>query len=303
MTARRSSATRPSTKGLCAQPVQEMKTDAMGPTAFSRAGNLATFIRGHGPSVVFLHAGVADSRMWQHQIEAVGHNHRAIAYDRRGFGATPAADVSYSDVGDLIAVLDEFAPNLPAIVIGCSNGGRIAIDAALAAPGRIGALILVAPSIGGAPPGGYPDEAKPTIEALEAAESARDLDRVNELEAQLWLDGPLARPGRVRGAARQLFLDMNGIALRSPKLGQALKQPPAYPRLHEIGTPTLVIWGSCEFPDISRLCQHLVDEIPEAQGQIMRDVAHLPSLERPVEVTGLIARFIDRLGEARPSRR
>jgi pimeloyl-ACP methyl ester carboxylesterase len=96
---------------------------------------------------------------------------------------------------------------------------------------------------------------------------------------------------------------MNGIALRSPKLGQALEQPPAYPRLHEIGTPTLVIWGSCEFPDISRLCQHLVDEIPEAQGQIMRDVAHLPSLERPVEVTGLIARFIDRLGEARPSRR
>jgi pimeloyl-ACP methyl ester carboxylesterase len=45
---------------------------------------------GQGGPVVFLHANVCDSRMWQPQIDAVSTDYRAIAYDRRGFGATHA---------------------------------------------------------------------------------------------------------------------------------------------------------------------------------------------------------------------
>jgi pimeloyl-ACP methyl ester carboxylesterase len=45
---------------------------------------------GAGLPVVFLHAGVADSRMWASQIEAVtAAGFRAVAYDRRGFGGEP----------------------------------------------------------------------------------------------------------------------------------------------------------------------------------------------------------------------
>jgi pimeloyl-ACP methyl ester carboxylesterase len=245
-----------------------------------------------------MHAGVADSRMWQAQIEAIARHHRAIAYDRRGFGATPAVDQSYSEVDDLLAVLEDFADGQPAVIVGCSNGGRIALDAALAAPDCICGLILIAPSVSGAPATGFPEAVRKTVEALEAAEAAGDFVQVNELEAQLWLDGPLAAPGRVSGTPRQLFLDMNGIALQAANIGKALDRPPAYPRLAEIGIPTLIVWGSFEFPEIQLRCQHLLREIPRAHGLAMTGVAHLPSLERPAEVSGLIADFIERLGKA-----
>ncbi len=240
--------------------------------------------------------------MWQAEIAALGRRHRTIAYDRRGFGATAAADETRCDSDDLLGVLDEFARGQPAIVIGCSDGSRIAIDAALSAPSRIRALVLIAPSVGGAPASGYPDEAKATIDALEAAESAGDLDQVNELEARLWLDGPLAAPGRVGGAPRRLFIEMNAIALRAPKLGRILEAPPAYPRLHEIAMPSLIIWGNLEFPDIQARCQHLVDQIPGARAHVMSGVAHLPSLERPAALTQVIATFIDGLSAAGPGR-
>ena len=277
-----------------------MEIDLASPTAFSQTGHLATFVRGDGPPVAFLHAGVADSRMWQAQIATLAHSHRAIAYDRRGFGATPAADETRSDVGDLFAVLDEFADGRPAVIVGCSDGGRIAIDAALSGPSRVRALVLVAPSVSGAPPSGYPDQARATVEALEAAEKADDLDQVNEFEARLWLDGPLAAPGRIGGAPRRLFIDMNAIALGAPKLGRTLEAPPAYPRLREISMPTLVIWGSLEFPDIQARCRHLLHEIPGARAHVMSNVAHLPSLEQPAALTELIAGFIASLSEKNP---
>jgi pimeloyl-ACP methyl ester carboxylesterase len=50
----------------------------------------------------------------------------AYAYDRRGFGDTLHADEEWSHVGDLLAVLDAYARSKPAILVGCSQGGRIA---------------------------------------------------------------------------------------------------------------------------------------------------------------------------------
>lgn len=58
------------------------------------------------------------------------------------------------------------------------------------------------------------------IERIEVAENAADLDTVNRLEAHLWIDGPATQEGRVGGAARPLFLDMNNRALRSGDVGE-----------------------------------------------------------------------------------
>jgi pimeloyl-ACP methyl ester carboxylesterase len=263
----------------------------------SGPAGLSAYVRGAGRPVVFLHAGVADSRMWRAQLEAIGRTHRAIAYDRRGFGATPPADAPYSEIGDLLSVLDEFAPGRAAIAVGCSMGGQVAIDTVLAAPDRICGLVLVAPALSGAPAMGYPAAAAASIAALEAAEAAHDLDRINELEARLWLDGPLAPPGRVGGALRQLFLDMNAIALKAPQPENTHETAPAYGRLGEIAVPTLVIWGDLDFPDIQARCRHLAAEIPGAQAKILPGAAHLPSLERPAELTDLICGFAERVAK------
>ena len=105
-----------------------------------------------GPPLVFLHAGVADGRMWQAQWEAFAGQHPLLRYDRRGFGQTRIHEARpYSRTRDLMAVMD--AVGLRRVVlVGCSQGGRVALDLAVAHPDRVAALVLVAPAVGGAPP-------------------------------------------------------------------------------------------------------------------------------------------------------
>ena len=255
---------------------------------------LVAEVVGRGAPVIFLHADVCDSRMWRAQLDGIGAGNKAVAYDRRGCGETRAEREDFSAVADLMAVIDATADGAPAILVGCSEGGRIALDATLRHPARVRALILIAPSVTGAPEAVYPPEIKGTLPLLKEAEEAGDLDRVSAIKARLWLDGALSPKGRVTGEARRLFLNMQATALRLPPAGSNLDAVPAYPRLGEISAPTLVISGDLDFPHIQERCRHIAGTVLHGSFHELTGAAHLPSLERPADVTGLLAAFIDR---------
>jgi len=260
----------------------------------SGQARLAATVVGHGDPVVFLHAAVCDSRMWRAQLDAVGVSHKAIAYDRRGFGETRAEKEDFSAVADLLAVIDAAGNGAPAILVACSQGGRIALDAALLHPSYVRALVLIAPGVSGAPEPIYPPGIERLMAKLREAQEAGDLDQVNAIKAHHWLDGPLQPEGRVTGEARRLFLDMNAIALRSLPTGANLDNVPAFDRLGEISAPSLVIWGDFDFPHIQERSRHMATTMLNAFGHALTGTAHLPSLEQPTEVTGLLTEFIDR---------
>jgi len=73
-----------------------------------------------------------------------------ISYDQRGFGETEPSPGRYSSVDDLGALLDQESSER-VVLVGNSMGGRIALDAALAMPDRVAALVLLAPAVSGAP--------------------------------------------------------------------------------------------------------------------------------------------------------
>jgi pimeloyl-ACP methyl ester carboxylesterase len=255
---------------------------------------LAAEVAGTGAPIVFLHAAVADRRMWRPQLNGLSVNNRAIAYDRRGFGETRAErQEDFSPVADLMAVIDALANDTPAILVGCSQGGRIALDAALRHPSRVRALVLIAPGVSGAPEAVYPPEIKDLMARLADAEHVGDLDQINAIKARVWLDGPLADAGRIIGGARKLFLEMNAIALRSPPTGANLDVAPAFDRLGEISVPSLVICGDLDFPHIQDRSRHIATML-NGTHHVLVGTAHLPSLERPTDVTDLLMTFINR---------
>ncbi|MGY3452294.1 alpha/beta fold hydrolase [Bradyrhizobium sp. USDA 4353] len=266
-------------------------TDAMHRIISGRA-DLATEVKGRGEPVIFLHAAVFDRTMWRAQIDGAAATHMAIAYDRRGFGETQAEPEDHSPIADLLAVLEALAPGRPATLVACSQGGRIALDFALAHPSRVRALVLIAPSISGAPEPIYPPPIAALLREVAAAEQACDWDSVSALKAQLWLDGPLQRAGRISGPLRTMFLQKNAAALRAPPVGANLDTAAAFPRRSEIGVPSLVIWGDLDFPHIQERSRALAATMPNASGHAMSGVAHLPSLERPAEVTDLLTAFL-----------
>ncbi|WP_315832722.1 alpha/beta hydrolase [Bradyrhizobium prioriisuperbiae] len=260
----------------------------------SGRATLAADVGGSGAPVVFLHANVCDSRMWRTQVDRVGTSNTAIAYDRRGFGETRAEKEDFSAVADLMAVLDATTNGAPAILVGCSQGGRIALDAALLHPSRVRAMVLIAPTVSGAPGPIYPPDIAGLMARLKQAEAARAWDQVNAIKACLFLDGPRAPEGRVMGEARRLFLEMHGVALNSPPVGASRDDATAFSRLGDITVPTLVIWGDLDFPHVQERSRHVATAMPNGAGHVLTGAAHLPSLERPADVTGLLTDFINR---------
>ncbi|UFZ05988.1 alpha/beta hydrolase [Bradyrhizobium ontarionense] len=258
----------------------------------SGRARLAAEVAGRGDPVVFLHAAVFDRSMWRAQMVGIAKTHTAIAYDRRGFGETVADGKDHSPVADLLAVIDALAEGGPATLVACSQGGRIAFDFALRYPSRVNALVLIAPSISGAPEPVYPPAIEALMAALAAAESARDWDRVSSIKAHLWVDGPLQREGRVSGGLRQMFLEKNAAALRAPAAGANLDVTAAFAQLGDIAAPSRVIWGDLDFPHIQERSRLIAAEMPNGSGHELTGTAHLPSLERPHEVTELIAGFL-----------
>ncbi len=259
----------------------------------SGSASLSVECIGSGPPVVFLHANVADSGMWRAQMDVIGSNNMAIAYDRRGFGKTVTGPEEFSAVSDLMAVIDATSDGSPAILVGCSRGGLIAIDAALHYPERFRALALIAPSVSGAPAASNPPEIQNLVRHAAAVEETGDLDQLNAAKARIWLDGPLAAEGRVEGDARRLFLDMNGIALRLKADTEAeIVAAPAYNLLGDISMPTLVISGDLDFPFIQERSQYVAKAVRNGTHHEMHGVAHLPSLERPEAITELLKDFI-----------
>lgn len=249
-----------------------------------------------GRDVFLIHAGVTDRRSWHHVIERLRPRHRCGAYDMRGFGETTyEPEDGWSPVGDAVAVLDAAGLERP-IVVACSMGGQVAIDLALAYPERVGALVLIGSAARGAP---FPDSEDRSelelVERLDAAEAAGDLDEVNRLEAWYWLDGPSAPEGRVGGAARELFLDMNARALRAPERGEEAELPPAWPRLGEIAVPALVMVGRLDERGLQEVDEQAAGIIPAARFRALEGVAHLPHLEGDPATLAAIEGFVESL--------
>jgi 3-oxoadipate enol-lactonase len=71
---------------------------------------------------------------------------RIVRYDIRGYGRSPAPVAAFTQLADLIAVLD-YLDVAQAALVAHSGGGGPAIGLALAQPARVGPLILAAPGI------------------------------------------------------------------------------------------------------------------------------------------------------------
>jgi len=246
-------------------------------------------------TIVALHAGVADRRSWDLVSPAwTGRGWRVVTYDRRGFGDSEWEAAPHDHLDDLVAVLDGCGIDR-AVLVGSSMGGALAIDAALAHPERVRALLLVGSAVSGQTE--LLGEMTAAERALDAAieEASGDVDQANELECHYWLDGAGGPPGRVQGAARALFLAMNGRALRAPAVGDRHAPPPAWDRLGTLDVPTAVLVGELDEREVVAIARKIADEVPGATLTELQGSAHLPMLDAAERFTAATTEILDRL--------
>ena len=244
---------------------------------------------GEGMPVIFLHAGVADSRMWEPQVTAFARHFDVIRPDMRGFGQSELPPGRWSPVHDLLGLVDHLHLK-PAHLVGCSIGGGMAIDFAIEHGERVSKLVLVGPGIGGVEFGPkYPE----LFAEAEAAEKTGDHRAMIEADARLWLDGPKRSPGYVKDPIRNLFFDMDSNFDSDWDSAPTEKiEPPAAERLNEITAPTLVVVGDEDAPPVFDAVELLMGKVPHARKVVIHDAAHLPNLEHPEEFNRAVLSFL-----------
>jgi len=234
--------------------------------------------------VLLLHAGIADRRMWAPQVEALeAAGHRVVAPDLPGYGdaALEPGEVSYVDVA---------ASHVsgPAAVVGCSFGGRVALELAFHRPELVDRLVLVGAGLGS---WDWSEATQADFAEEEALIERRDLAGAAAQQARMWL-APGAEP-----AVRELT---EAMTLRSYEQQLPLEdvtratwpEPSAAERLTDVDAPTLVVVGTEDVEDILEMAAHLATEIPGARLERIDGAGHLPSLERPGELNRLLLDFL-----------
>lgn len=119
--------------------------------ALAHAGRIHYAERGErragSPSVVFIHGAGAGSGIWSMTISRVARAAQAIAIDLPGHGPSAPGDLGTLSLERHRDALGELCGALclgPSVLVGHSMGALVALEAALAWPDKVRALVLVA---------------------------------------------------------------------------------------------------------------------------------------------------------------
>jgi 3-oxoadipate enol-lactonase len=253
-------------------------------------------VAGADSTVVLVHAGICDSRMWDPQWDAFRADHQTVRYDLRGFGRSPLPPQSYSHGRDLIALLQQLGIQ-QATLVGASLGGRVALEVAVAYPQVVDALVLADVALPGFP---WSDQLRAFWAEEDTAVERGDLDAAVEANLRMWVDGPRRSPAMVDSAVRQSVRQMQRRAfeLQVPVWQDAeedLLVPDLAQRLSAVRAPTLVLVGEQDVADFHQIAAQLSREIRGARHAVIPNAAHLPSLERPAAFNELVLPFLARI--------
>ena len=241
-------------------------------------------VTGDGPTLVLLHAGVCDRRMWDAQRPALtAAGYRLVCCDLRGFGDTPAPDRPHNDAEDVRDLLDTLGVRQVGLV-GASYGGRAALEFAARWPDRVDALALICSAM--------PDhEPSAALRALGAREDALieagDLAGAAELMVETWV-GPAAGED-AREAVRVMQQRAYEVQLAAPEeFGRRVAEFD----LTAIKAPCLAVSGRHDLADFREIAAGLPDLLADARHVELPWAAHLPSLERPSALDDLLVGFL-----------
>jgi pimeloyl-ACP methyl ester carboxylesterase len=258
--------------------------EAEGAIARTVAGiTVETLHRGSGRPILFLHGPdpLAPDAPVLDRLAGLG---RVIAPSHPGFGASPRPD-GFETMFDLVqfyaALLDDLGG--PAVVIGCSFGGWIAAELALACPHRIARLVLA-------------DTVGIRVSTDPLTRDIMDFFNTHprEVKRRSWADPARAPDYDAMSDAALIRHARSRDALCLYGWDPHMYNPRLHAWLHRIGSQTLILWGAQDqvvTPDYGRAW---AQAIPGAGFALIDAAGHHPELEQPEAFAGHVAEFVNR---------
>ncbi|MFJ4685519.1 alpha/beta fold hydrolase [Streptomyces sp. NPDC088789] len=262
-------------------------------------GSLAYRDEGTGPIVALLHGGFLDHSLWDRQVDVLAREHgvRVIAPDARGHGASANASGPYRDTDDLAALLRHVGvgPQTPAVLVGISMGGALAVDTALEHPELVRAVVVS--GVGTSEPSFVDPWSLDVLAAQQRALAAGDIE--GWVDAfQRYTVGPHRSADDVDPEVLRRVRAMALSTLTKHTNDETDHRVPVtdtWKRATEIAVPVLAINGAIDSPDHLGMAERLVSLVPDGRAVSVPGSAHYPAMENPDAFEAELTRFLDGL--------
>ncbi|MDD3732622.1 MAG: alpha/beta fold hydrolase [candidate division Zixibacteria bacterium] len=242
---------------------------------------------GEGEAFVFIHDGIVHRETWDDQFKYFAGDYKVVRYDRRGYGRSEPPTAVFSNIEDLHQLFKQL--KIPsAHLMGCSAGGRLAIDFTLAYPELVKSLILVGPAVNGY---GFTEHF-----FTRGGRYKADYKGNTDAWIKYWTMEDPYEMAASNTAARERLRKMmeNNHQNFNPDNTVFWREdfPSARGRLAEIKVPTLVVVGEYDHPDVHAHTGIISCGMTGAQRVVIRGAGHLVHMEQPDIFNRLVGQFL-----------
>jgi pimeloyl-ACP methyl ester carboxylesterase len=249
-------------------------------------------LSGDGPPVVLVHGVGCDHTLWNDVVPALEARYRVIRYDMLGHGRTPmpAGEVTLRTYADQLDGIRSALDLKRFALVGFSMGVPISQLFALEHGDALTGLALM---------NGVYDRTEEQMAAIRTrVEQARreGTGILVEPAMERWFSPEFraARPDQ-EARIRQRLADNSPDDFLVAYNIFAEADPWVVGRLGGIGCPTLVTTGEKDPGSVPAMSRAMAQAIPGAQCRIMPGLRHMPMVEGPEVVSGLLLEFLDGL--------
>ena len=257
------------------------------------------------PPVLLLHGLGATNASMLPVLADLALDHRVIAPDLPGFGASQAPSSPYNPpwFAAWVEAFQSATGSRGAVLIGNSLGGRVAVEAGLMHPKSVRGLVLLTPSPAFrrlrqlVPLARFasPQWARlpmPMSHRL-VVEGVRTMFSQPDRLPQPWYDAAADEALRVlrSPAHRVAFFS----AARQIYLEDAYGRNGFWHRLPGLLPPALFLWGDRDRLVPSSFAHHVANALPDAGQVVLEDCGHVPQFEHPAETMSMVRGFLDQL--------
>ncbi|WP_440858371.1 alpha/beta fold hydrolase [Staphylococcus shinii] len=245
--------------------------------------------KGNGENVLLIHAGIADSRMWDKEFHLLSEKYRVVRFDLPGFGLSDFTGGNYSYykiINELLIYLDINHTH----ILAASFGGKIAIDFYLEYSEKCLSLALLSPALSGWNDSTFLQKYEEKEERLLQEDKIEETAQFNYTT---WIQRNRA-PELTNPDVKQLIIDMQVKFLTKPEpdfLCVEIETEDNILQIKNIQIPVLIINGECDVQDFHDISKLMIKEIPYVKNSTIPDTAHLANLESPKHFFKLISKF------------
>jgi pimeloyl-ACP methyl ester carboxylesterase len=240
---------------------------------------------GDGPPVVLSHGFLMDREMFAAQVEVLHPEFRVITWDERGFGETEfdGEPFTYWDSArDCLGLLDHLGIE-EAVLGGMSQGGFLSMRAALLAPGRVRALVLIDTQAGPEDPERLPAYRQMQETWLQVG----PIDDLTQAISGLIIGDPvLSEPwiAKWRELPREAMIEPTNCLFEREDLTD---------RVGEITCPAVIFHGTADMSIEAARAQALSERLPGCTGVVLIEGGtHASNLTHPDQVNGPLLDFL-----------